>query len=263
MHFYSLGSGSSGNCYYLGDSSTGILIDAGIPAGSIRKLLKEINIPIDAIKGILVTHNHIDHIRGLKLFSGKNFIPVYTTPNVWNSIEARLKSSQGISVKKIEPEQSFLIDRFEINAFSVSHDAPETIGFRIVTGNQKLILATDLGYISDKNASYMKTANLLVIESNYDKEMLMGGNYPSFLKNRIASDQGHLDNQQMADFIAENCKNGLRQVCLAHLSKSNNTPEKALQTLQKTLAEKGIEKTHQPEVCVLKRFGLSERIRLL
>ncbi|NJK94462.1 MAG: MBL fold metallo-hydrolase [Bacteroidales bacterium] len=180
-----MSSGSSGNCYYLGNGFQGILIDAGISAGSIRKYLKIKGISIQTIMGVLVTHNHIDHIRGIEVLARRNFIPVFTSEMVWNSI---LNSSQSnnISVdciRKIPLQQKFHLAGFEIEAFPVCHDAPETLGYHITIETQKLTIVTDLGHICETSAPYIKAANFLVIESNYDEQMLMNGSYPYYLKN--------------------------------------------------------------------------------
>ena len=261
--FCSLSSGSSGNCYYLGNEFNGILIDAGIPAGTIRKFLKNKGISMQAIMGILVTHNHTDHIRGLELLTRKNNLPVFTTHKIWKSIVFRLNKISGIKLHEIGLQQKFHLAGFEIEAFPVSHDAPETIGFHICAGDLKITIATDLGHICQTAAQYIEAANLLVIESNYDEKMLMNGNYPHFLKARILSDHGHLGNHQTSAFLAGIVGENLRHVCLAHLSNNNNTPEIALKTLQQTFAEGGISPNGQPQISILNRNMPSEDIRLI
>ncbi len=261
--FCSLSSGSSGNCYYLGNGFNGILIDAGIPAGAIRKLLKNKGISMHTIMGVLITHNHSDHIRGLELLARKNNLPVFTTHKIWKSVVSRMNDISGINVREIGLQQKFHLAGFDIEAFPVSHDAPETLGFLICTGDLKVTIATDLGFICQNSAPYLKAANLLVIESNYDEKMLMNGSYPHFLKARILSDQGHLGNRQTSDFLADNVGENLRHICLAHLSNKNNTPEIALQTLQQTFADRGIGINGQLQISVLNRHMPSEVIRLI
>ena len=260
--FHSLSSGSSGNCYYLGNESRGILIDAGIPAGNIRKFLKSKGISMQAIMGILVTHMHTDHTRGLELLTRKSHLPVFTTDKIWKSILSRKIDVSGARVNLIDLQQRFQLAGFDIEAFPVSHDAPETIGFHICAGDTKITIATDLGHICQTAAPYIKAANLLVIESNYDEALLMNGSYPHFLKARILSDHGHLGNHQTSAFLADMHNENLRHICLAHLSNNNNTPEIALQTLQQTFAERGIGADHQPQISILKRHMPSEVIRL-
>lgn len=253
LNFCSLSSGSSGNCYYVGNEFHGLLIDAGISATSIRKFLRDINVPMQTIMGILITHNHIDHIRGLEVMIRKHSIPVFTTKKVWGSILSTHKNVSRDCIREITMQQRFHLAGFEIEAFPVSHDAPETVGFHLSEGEKKITIATDLGHICQTAASYIKAANLLVIESNYDEEMLINGSYPHFLKARIQSDNGHLGNRQTSSFLAEMINDNLTHICLAHLSKNNNTPDKALQTLKQVFAEKGITLNGKPQISILNR----------
>lgn len=263
VNFFSLSSGSSGNCYYLGNEFNGILIDAGIPAGTIRKSLKNNGISTQAIMGVLVTHNHTDHIKGLELLTKKNNLPVLTTPKIWKSIVSRQNKISGITVHEIGLRQKFHLAGFDIEAFPVSHDAPETVGFHICTGDIKITIATDLGHINKADIPYFKEANLLVIESNYDEQMLANSKYPHFLKTRILSDHGHLSNHQTSAFLADIISDNHSHICLAHLSNNSNTPEIALQTLQQTFAERGIRINGRPQISILKRNMPSEEIRLI
>ena len=262
VNFCSLASGSSGNCYYLGNEFHGILIDAGISASSIRKFLRNLGISMQTIMGILVTHNHSDHIRGLEVLSRKSGIPIFTTQKIWKSILTPQRRISLDCIREISLKQKFHLAGFEIEAFPVNHDAPETVGYHICAGDKKATIATDLGYICQTSAPYIKAANLLVIESNYDEEMLMNGNYPPFLKARIQSDHGHLGNYQTSSFLAEIMNDKLSHLCLAHLSKNNNTPELALQTLQRTFLERGIVLTGEQQVVVLNRNVPTEMIGL-
>ena len=262
LNFYSLSSGSSGNCYYLGNGQHGILIDAGIPGSAVIRYLKMASIPVTSIKGILVTHNHTDHTRGLEYLTRRCYIPVFTTSGVRKSILSPKNGIAAGSIGEIAQEQIFHLAGFDIVAFPVSHDAPETVGFNISSGDKTITIVTDLGYICPTSSQYIRSANLLVIESNYDEEMLLKGKYPWFLKNRIRSDKGHLGNQQVSDFLAGIIGDNLRHICLAHLSNNNNTPELALQTLNNTLAERGITLNGNTTISVLNRHIPSEIIKL-
>lgn len=262
LNFCSLSSGSSGNCYYLGNEHSGILIDAGIPAGSIRKFLKNKGISMQSIMGVLVTHMHTDHVRGLEVLSRKNNLPVFTTHKIWESIVSRQNIKSAGSFREIDLQQKFHVAGFDIEAFPVTHDTPETVGFHICAEDYKITIATDLGHICQTSAPYLKAANLLVLESNYDEEMLRNGSYPHFLKARILSDRGHLGNLQCADFLANNLGENLHHICLAHLSNKNNTPEIALETLKKTFAERGISINGKPQISVLNRHEPYEIIRM-
>ena len=262
LNFCSLSSGSSGNCYYVGNEFHGLLIDVGISATSIRKFLKSINVPIETIMGIMITHNHTDHIKGLEVLTRRHNIPVFTTYKVWKSILSPYVNISRDCIREIQIQQKFHLAGFDIEAFPVFHDAPETVGFHISGDEKKITIVTDLGHICQTAASYIKSANLLVIESNYDEEMLINGSYPHFLKARIQSDNGHLGNRQTSSFLADILNDNLTHICLAHLSKNNNTPEKALHTLQQVFAEKGITINSKPRISVLNRNSPTENIRL-
>jgi phosphoribosyl 1,2-cyclic phosphodiesterase len=261
LNFCSLSSGSSGNCYYIGNEFHGILIDAGISATSIRKFLKDMDISMHSIMGVLVSHNHSDHIRGLEVLTRKNRMPAFTTSKIWDSMLRKTISRD--CIREIPLQQTFHLAGFDIEAFPVCHDAPETIGFHICAGDKKITIVTDLGHICHTAASYVKKANLLVIESNYDEQMLVDGRYPYFLKTRIQSDHGHLGNHQTSLFLAENMNDNISHICLAHLSKNNNTPERALHTLKQTFSEKGINLAVQQQVLILNRNIPTEMIRLI
>jgi phosphoribosyl 1,2-cyclic phosphodiesterase len=260
LNFCSLSSGSSGNCYYIGNEFHGILIDAGISSASIHRFLKNKDISMQTIMGVLITHNHIDHIRGLEVLTKRFHLPVFTTHTIWKSILTPHGKITSDCIREIPVSQKFHLAGFDIEAFPVCHDAPETVGFHICYGSNQITIVTDFGQICQTSAKYIKEANLLVIESNYDEQMLVNGTYPHYLKTRIKSDHGHLGNHQVADFLAEIFNNNLSHICLAHLSKNNNTPEKALQTLQQTFSERGIKLNDQQHILVLNRTVPSEML---
>ncbi|MCU0409201.1 MAG: MBL fold metallo-hydrolase [Bacteroidales bacterium] len=253
LNFYSLSSGSSGNCYYVGNEFHGILIDAGISARSVRKFLAEAGISMQTIMGVFVTHNHIDHTRGLEGLTGKNNIPAFATPGIWKSILPHHSKIPPDSIREIQMQQIVHLAGLDIEVFPVCHDAPETVGVHIREAGKSITIATDLGHVCPTAATYIRSANLLVIESNYDENMLLNGGYPPFLKARIQSDYGHLGNHQTSAFLAENMNGNLDIVCLAHLSRNNNTPELALGTLHRTLSERGISTDGDQQIIVLNR----------
>ena len=263
LNFCSLSSGSSGNCYYLGNEFHGILIDAGISATSIRRFLKTMDISIQSIMGVLITHNHTDHIKGLEVLTRRNSIPAFTTAKVRESILGPHRRISYDSIHEIPLKEKFNLAGFDIEAFPVCHDAPETLGYHICYGDKKVTIATDLGHICDTAAPYIKSANLLVIESNYDEEMLVTGQYPYYLKARIKSDHGHLGNHQASAFLADNISGNLMHICLGHLSKNNNTPGLVLQTIQRTFSERGIELNGHPQISILNRNTPTGMIRLI
>jgi phosphoribosyl 1,2-cyclic phosphodiesterase len=247
----------------VGNDFHGILIDAGISASSIRKFLKEMNISMQSIMGVLITHNHTDHTKGLEVLTRKNTLPGFTTQKIWESILTPKMNISRDCIRHIPLQQKFHLAGFDIEAFPVCHDAPETIGFHICNGDKKITIATDLGHICDTSAPYIKEANLLVIESNYDEQMLVNGIYPYYLKKRIQSSQGHLGNYQTSAFLADIISDNLSHICLAHLSKNNNTPEKALHTLRQTFSERGIILNDRQQISILNRNVPTGMIRLV
>jgi len=220
------------------------------------------DISMQTIMGVLISHNHTDHIKGLEVLTRKNNLPAFTTNKIWQSILSPRNNISRDCIREIPLMQKFHLAGFDIEAFPVCHDAPETIGFHICAGEKKITIATDLGHICQTAAPYIKAANLLVIESNYDEQMLVNGSYPHFLKARIQSDHGHLGNHQTSAFLADNIGENLSNICLAHLSINNNTPELVLQSLQQTFAERGIALNCNHQISILNRNMPTDMIKL-
>lgn len=234
----SFGSGSSGNCSYLGTRSGGILIDAGVDVPTVTKGLETIGLSIEDIKGILITHDHSDHIRYVySLVRKHSWMGVYCTPRTLNGILRRHNISRRLSDyhRPVYKEFPFELAGFRITAFNVSHDGSDNAGFFLESGSQNVAVATDLGSITERVDHYMRRANHIIIEANYDAEMLRNGRYPAYLKARIEADDGHLDNQVTASFLSSIASGNLRNVFLCHLSEDNNTPDKALETITGSL----------------------------
>lgn len=243
IKFISFGSGSSGNCAYIGDDNGGILIDAGVDNNTVVNELAKNGIKMDMVKAICITHDHGDHIRfAYSIVRRYRHIGIYCTPRTLNGIMRRHNISRRFKDyhRPIHREMPFNIDNFKITAFEVSHDGTENMGFFIENGNHRMAIATDLGCITPRVDFYMRQAQYIIIESNYDKEMLMTGKYPEYLKARILADKGHLDNEVTARYVAEIYTPKLTHVFLCHLSNDNNTPNIALATVSKPLFERGI-----------------------
>lgn len=242
LNFISFGSGSSGNCAYLGDGEQGILIDAGVDDQTVLTELRRHGIKMESIRGILITHDHSDHVRYLyKLIRKRTHMAVYCTPKTLNGILRRHRISNRIKDyhKAIYKEHPFNVGRFNITAFEVQHDGTDNSGFFITHGHHNMVVATDLGCISDRADFYMRKANYLMIEANYDDKMLTDGTYPEYLKSRIRSNIGHLDNKLTANYLRQIYSPLLRNIFLCHLSQDNNTPEIALHTVERALSEAG------------------------
>ena len=258
--FFSLASGSSGNCYYLGTPEYGILIDAGISVRTIKKVLKDRSVDLSQIMGVLVTHDHADHIKTFGYLGEKLNIPVYSTEGVHKGIEKSRYVEETLNASKriIEKEKPFKIKDFEITAFPVPHDSTDSVGYHIVCGDQRFTIATDVGHITDTVGKYICMANHLVLEANYDEEMLKYGTYPPFLKERVASPTGHLSNRDAAEFLATHYTPELKDIWLCHLSRDNNHPELAHKTVDIRLFEEGIRVGKDVQLVALKRSTPSD-----
>lgn len=245
ISFISFGSGSSGNCAYIGNENGGVLIDAGIEPDKVKAGLKANGLSMDNVKGICLTHDHSDHVRFVySLIRKQSHIGLYCTPRVLQGLLRRHSISRRIKDyhRPVYKEFAFNVGDLEITPFEVSHDGSDNAGFYIVCGDHHFAVATDLGCITDRVDHYMRQANHIIIESNYDAEMLRTGPYPMYLKARIAAGTGHLDNTVTAGFLASLAGNGLlRNVFLCHLSHDNNTPDIALETVRSALLEAGVD----------------------
>ncbi len=240
MLFISIGSGSSGNCAYIGDYEKGVLIDAGVDMKRIADSLKANNIPMSAIKGICLTHDHGDHIKdAYKILSKNRNILLYCTPKTLSGIFRRHNVSRRIKDyhKPIYRETPFQLAGFNITAFEVSHDGTDNMGYFFQRNEHCFAVATDLGCITDRVDHYMRQADYIMLESNYDLQMLIDGQYAEYLKSRILAPTGHLDNKEASRFIADIYTPRLKHVFLCHLSNDNNTPEIATETMKKALME--------------------------
>lgn len=242
LRFLSIGSGSSGNCYYIGTGEYGFLIDAGISVRTIKHVLKENNLDFEKIWGIFVTHDHTDHIKSVGVLGEKYHIPVYVTQEMRDGINRNYKVTDKLvsCCKYFHKGELINVKDFTFQAFPVSHDATDCVGYSIKYRDQRFVIATDLGFISKEVADQIAKANYLVIEANYDEDMLQYGSYSYPLKQRVKSYLGHLSNIHTANFLADNWHDGLQYVFLCHLSQDNNTREIAYDTVNNALQAKGI-----------------------
>ncbi|MDE5674870.1 MAG: MBL fold metallo-hydrolase [Muribaculaceae bacterium] len=242
LYYFSMGSGSSGNCCYIGTGKGGVIIDAGVKADSIESMLKANGIDISKVYGVLLTHDHSDHVKYVyTLVRAHKHMRVFCTNRVLNGIMRRHSISKRLKEyhTPIFKEIPFTIGELDITAFEVPHDGSDNMGFSISYDNRRFVLATDLGAVKERARYYMSRANYLVIEANYDLQMLKMGRYPEYLKARIQTEDGHLDNMQTAAFVKEIINPDLSHIFLCHLSQDNNTPEKALEAVRGALEEMG------------------------
>ena len=255
MKFASIASGSSGNCIYIGTGLTGLLVDTGVSCKKIEDGLNGFGVKPEDISGVLITHEHIDHISGIGAFTKKYRVPIYTTIETFAALK---KNNAGKSIPielmmNIEGDASFSIGDIGVEVTEISHDAAHPVCYRLTDGNSVISMATDLGCYDDNIIKHMSESDVIYIESNYDPEMLMVGTYPYYLKQRIDGERGHLSNEDSAELVSKVLHEGLKKIVLAHLSKDNNFPELAFQTHKNSLAENWRFGTEIPEILVAKR----------
>ena len=256
LKFLSIGSGSSGNCYFLQTADDAILIDAGVGIRNIKKFLYNYGLRLEDVHQILITHDHADHIKSVGVISAEYDIPVYTSAAVHQGILRNYcvpKKIPADNCRTIEVGEHFVIGDFSITTFPVPHDSCGNIGYRIETQGITFCLMTDVGHVTEEMQQHIAEANYLVLEANYDEEMLRTGPYPPHLKGRIASGNGHLSNKACGEALANYATPELRHVWLCHLSEENNHPILAQKTVEQILSCHGILPGKDFLVDVLKR----------
>lgn len=217
-------SGSDGNCYYIGSAEKGILIDCGRSAKQITSALSELETDIKNIGAIFVTHEHTDHVKGLKTLASKHHIKVFATQGTIRELADKELINGKVNISPIDCD-GMELNGIYIKPFSISHDCREGVGYVISTPDgRKTAFATDTGIVTDEIKSALKGCDTVVIESNYDENMLLAGDYPYPLKRRILSSKGHISNSLCADTVSGLVKTGTTRIILAHISRKNNMP---------------------------------------
>lgn len=266
LKFISLGSGSSGNCYYLQTDNDAMLIDAGVGIRSVKSHLHKCGLNLSNVKRILVTHDHADHIKAVGVISSEYNIPVYATREVHAGIGRNYcvpKKIPSDNCRLIEKDVPQVMGEFSVTPFAVPHDSSGNVGFRIEADGVVFCLMTDVGHVTEQMQRYIGEANYLVIEANYDAEMLHGGTYPAHLKSRIDGPTGHLSNKDCGETLANYATSNLKHVWLCHLSEENNHPVLALKTIEQTLRSYGLIMGKDFKVEDLKRKTPSELFELV
>lgn len=257
VRFLSLSSGSNGNCYYFSDGEMAFLIDLGIGTRTVKNRLAEHGLSIDSIAAVFVTHDHFDHIKSLGTFTERFHKPVYLTRTLDAALRHNFCTSGRLKgcVRYLDEGCELAVgERLRITAFVVPHDATQTVGYHFLFGGERFTVMTDLGEVTDEAVSYASKADHLIVESNYDVDMLMQGPYSPELKHRILTQHGHLSNEQTSSLLRRCHHAGLRHVFLCHLSANNNTPDIAFATAKKTLESIG----SQASLACLPRSRASE-----
>ncbi len=233
-----LGSGSSGNCIYIGDENGAILLDAGFSAKEIKKRLEIAGLNPLSIKGIVVSHEHSDHSKGAGVLSRNLDIPVFVNEKTFERIESRIGRVKDLV--HFETGESFDVGGIGVSSFTIPHDAVDPCAFTFRTNGTSTAVITDVGVTTTLMENRAKEVDYLVVEANHNYEILMAGPYPWELKKRIASREGHLSNEQCADFLDSVVDSRLQGVAFAHLSETNNNPELVKQVADEKLGDKGI-----------------------
>ncbi|MDO4744110.1 MAG: MBL fold metallo-hydrolase [Clostridia bacterium] len=230
-----LRSSSKGNSTIISGKSAKILVDCGISGKALDECLASVGILAESIDGIVVTHEHTDHIKGIGIVSRKYDIPVYANASTWHAIGGQLGKIRDENKKIFETGSEFYIKDIKIQSFHTSHDAAESVGYTFEIPDEKVSVATDMGKITDDILNAICGSHTVLIEANYDLNMLEIGPYPYELKRRIKGDMGHLCNDDCADLAKVLAKTGTRKIFLGHLSEENNFPGLALKTVENCL----------------------------
>lgn len=234
MRMCSIASGSSGNCIYVGSDHTHLLVDTGISKKRIEEGLKELDVKGEELDGILVTHEHTDHIQGLGVFSRKYGVPIYATKGTINGIEhctSLGKMPEGL-LHSIETDHTFSLGDIDVHSFKISHDANQPCGYRFSHDRKSVAVATDLGKYDDYIIEKLKGLDAILLEANHDVHMVEVGPYPYPLKRRILGDRGHLSNELSGRLLCDILHDDLKYIVLGHLSKDNNYARLAHETVK-------------------------------
>lgn len=265
MRLCSIASGSSGNCIYVGSDTTHILVDVGISGKRTTEGLGKLGVKAEELDGIFITHEHADHINGLGVMARKYGVPVYGTRGTLEAIKNTAsvgKIDEGL-FHEIEADTKITVKDLTVNPMRTSHDAAEPVAYRISHGKKKIGIITDLGCYNDYTVECLKGMNALLIEANHDVNMLQVGPYPYYLKKRILGERGHLSNELSGQLLSRILNDDMQAIVLGHLSKENNLPELAYETVRVeiTMADNEYKPNDFP-MWVAKRSELSEIIEI-
>lgn len=241
LKFCSLASGSSGNCQFIAANATRVLLDAGLSGKYIKNAIESISEDMGKLSGILVTHEHSDHIQGVGVLMRRYGLDVYANQKTWDAMLPKLGKVDPDRIRVIENGVTFTIGDLEVKSIGISHDAADPVAYRFSDGVSRLAVATDLGTMTEEILKELLQVDFLMLESNHDIEMLKMGSYPYYLKRRILSEIGHLSNDNAGEIATLAVQGGrVQSILLGHLSKENNFPELAFETVSGMLRENQI-----------------------
>ncbi len=238
----SLSSGSSGNVTLVEAGNTRLLVDAGLTGKKTTELLGQVNVLPETLHGILVTHEHIDHVRGVGVLARKYRIPIYANENTWEGMYKSVGEIAAWQRRVFNTGEDFYVEDIGITSFAISHDANEPVAFRLHYGGRSVAVATDMGVVTKRVIRNLAGTDLVLLESNHDPQMVMNNaNYPYRLKQRILGNKGHLSNEDCAQALLKLGETGVKHALLGHLSHENNTPDLAMNTVCEQLLKCGVE----------------------
>ena len=262
--FASIASGSSGNSIYFGSDNTHILIDTGISNKRIEEGLKNLGLKVSDLSGVLITHEHSDHIQGLRTLTKKYQIHIYATKGTLDYIKAKkiIEGNEDLC-NVISADTKITIDDIDASVFKISHDASEPVGFRLSTAGKSVAVATDMGVYDEYIVDKLQDLDAILLEANHDIRMLEAGPYPYHLKRRILGSKGHLCNEIAGKLLARILNDNIKHVLLGHLSKENNYPSLAYETVKVEIDEADVEyRGSDFKIEVAKRDAMSEVVLL-
>ena len=263
MKFCSLYSGSSGNSIFIASDNTRVLIDAGLAGKKIDEALKHIGEEASSIDGIFITHEHIDHIKGVGVLSRKYDIPIYANDNTWAVMEKNIGKIKEHNIRIMDRRSSIAIKDLEIRSFNIPHDAIAPVGYTVSSGGKNASVVTDFGVFTEEIRDNIIDSDIILLESNHDINMLRMGPYPYNLKLRVLGENGHLSNEDCGNAIVNLLKNDKKKkIMLGHLSGTNNHPDLAYQTVVDVLSANGIRPGDDVTLQLASRHNPSEIILL-
>lgn len=256
LQLFSFGSGSSGNCLFVSNERDAVLVDAGVGIRSVKRWAQQYDLPMSRLRALLITHDHADHVRSAAQVVRQYNLPAYATAAVHRALAQGAHTLHPLPVPcrhVVDTDTPLILASLRVTPFALPHDATENVGYAIESEGHRLVIMTDVGHVSETAAKQIQQADSLVIEANYDPDMLRCGPYPEALKQRIANGYGHLSNRQTAEALATYASPALRNVCLCHLSEHNNLPQLAHRTVAQALALRGRIEARDYQLHVLRR----------